>query len=83
MLQHGIEWEKKGTHEKHLLVLDVEKKERAKEVAELMQTISDGKKELSNILHQQIAAGQKTSRYEKRAKRSGRKYQNFPLQIFF
>ena len=75
MLQHGIEWEKKGTHEKHLLVLDVEKKERAKEVAELMQTISDGK-----VL---IAAGQKTSRYEKRAKRSGRKYQNFPLQIFF
>ena len=26
MLQHGIEWEKKGTHEKHLSVLDFEKK---------------------------------------------------------
>ena len=35
MLEHGIEWEKKGTHEKHLSVLDFEKKERAKEVAEL------------------------------------------------
>ena len=35
MLQHGIEWEQKGTHEKHLPVLDFEKKERAKEVAEL------------------------------------------------
>lgn len=35
MLQHGIEWEQKGTHEKHLSVLDFEKKERAKEVAEL------------------------------------------------
>ena len=30
MLEHGIEWEKKGTHEKHLSVLDFEKKERAK-----------------------------------------------------
>lgn len=35
MLRHGIEWEKKGTHEKHLSVLDFEKKERAREVAEL------------------------------------------------
>lgn len=35
MLEHGIEWEQKGTHEKHLSVLDFEKKERAKEVAEL------------------------------------------------
>ncbi len=35
MLEHGIEWEKKGTHEKHLSVLDFEKKERAKEVEEL------------------------------------------------
>ena len=30
MLKHDIEWEKKGTHEKHLSVLDFEKKERAK-----------------------------------------------------
>ena len=35
MLERGIEWEKKGTHEKHLSVLDFKKKERAKEVAEL------------------------------------------------
>ena len=35
MLEHGIEWEQKGTHEKHLSVLDFEKQERAKEVAEL------------------------------------------------
>ncbi|OUQ20056.1 plasmid recombination protein [Lachnoclostridium sp. An138] len=35
MLEHGIEWEKKGTHEKHLSLLDFEKKERAKEVAAL------------------------------------------------
>ena len=35
MLEHGIEWEQKGTHEKHLSVLDFKKKERVKEVAEL------------------------------------------------
>lgn len=52
MLRHGIEWEKKGTHEKHLSVLDFEKKERAKEVAELEQEISGSKEELSDILHQ-------------------------------
>ena len=65
MLQHGIEWEKKGTHEKHLSVLDFEKKERAKEVAELEQTISGSKEELSDILYQQIAAGQETEQIRK------------------
>lgn len=35
MLEHGIEWEKKGTHEEHLSVLDYKKKVRAEEVAEL------------------------------------------------
>ena len=35
MLEHGIEWEQKGTHEKHLSLLDFEKRERAKEVAVL------------------------------------------------
>ena len=35
MLNHGIEWEKKGTHEKHLSVLDFKKQERSKEVEEL------------------------------------------------
>ena len=35
MERHGIEWEQKGTHEKHLSVLDFEKKERTKEVADL------------------------------------------------
>ncbi len=60
MLQHGIEWEKKGTHEKHLSVLDFEKIERAKEVAELEQEISGSKEELSDIFHQQAAAEQKT-----------------------
>lgn len=35
MERHGIEWEKLGTHEKHLSVLNYEKQEREKEVARL------------------------------------------------
>lgn len=35
MLEHGIEWEQKGTHEKHLSLLEFERQERAKEVAAL------------------------------------------------
>ncbi len=42
MLEHGIEWEKKGTNEKHLSDLEIEKRDRAKEVTELEQSISDG-----------------------------------------
>ena len=60
MLEHGIEWEKKGTHEKHLSVLEFEKKERAKEVAELEQSISDGKERLSDIQIQHRKAVQET-----------------------
>lgn len=60
MLEHGIEWEKKGTHEKHLSVLNFEKKEREKEVAELEQSISDGKERLSDIQIQQRKAEQET-----------------------
>ena len=60
MLEHGIEWEKKGTHKKHLSVLDFEKKEWAKEVAELEQSISDGKERLSDIQIQHRKAVQET-----------------------
>ena len=35
MARHDIEWEQKGTHEKHLSVLDYKKQERSKEVAAL------------------------------------------------
>lgn len=62
MLEYGIEWDKKGTHEKHLSVLDFEKKERAKEVAKLEQSISDGKERLSDIQIQQRKAEQETER---------------------
>lgn len=35
MERYGIEWEDKGTHDKHLSVLDYKKEQRAKEVADL------------------------------------------------
>ena len=48
MERYGVEWLKKGTHEKHLSVLEFEKKERAKEVAEL----DSQKKEISSVVTQ-------------------------------
>ena len=60
MLEHGIEWEQKGTHEKHLSLLDFEKKERAKEVAELeakkekLQQENAVYREINENLHEQL-----------------------------
>ena len=65
MGRYGVQWKQLGTHHKHLSVLDFEKQERQKEVAKLEQTISGSKEELSDILHQQIAAGQETEQIRK------------------
>lgn len=54
MERHGVEWEQKGTHEKHLSVLEYEKKMRAQEVAELDNLI-DQKQSTAKSLDQQIA----------------------------
>ena len=45
MERHGVEWERKGTHEKHLSVLDYKKQEREKELIELEKKLSDRKDE--------------------------------------
>ena len=45
MERHGIEWEHKGTHEKHLSVLDYKKKEREKEIAVLDNQLAEKKDE--------------------------------------
>ncbi len=37
MKRYSVQWEKKGTHEKHLSVYDYEKKMRKQEVEELTQ----------------------------------------------
>ena len=56
MLGHNIEWEKKGTHEKHLSVLEFEKKERAKEVEELEQKVESLEEESAGLV-EKIAEG--------------------------
>lgn len=45
MEKHGVEWERKGTHEKHLSVLNYKKQEREKELTELEKKLSDRKDE--------------------------------------
>ena len=54
MGRHGIEWEHKGTHEKHLSVLDYKKQEREKEVVQLEGQISE-KKEEFQVLSDRVA----------------------------
>lgn len=44
MERHGIEWEDKGTHDKHLSVLDYKKEQRTKEIAAL-ETVKTEKEE--------------------------------------
>ena len=39
MLEHGIEWEKKGEHKEHLSVLEFKREKRKEELAELEQSI--------------------------------------------
>lgn len=46
MERYDVEWLQKGTHEKHLSVLEFEKKERAREVAEL----DSQKREISSVV---------------------------------
>lgn len=43
MLEYGIEWEQKGTHEKHLSLLDFEKQDKAK------KKVSQYEKKLTEI----------------------------------
>lgn len=45
MERHGIEWEHKGTHEKHLAVLDYKKQERQKEIEILEDKLAEKKDE--------------------------------------
>ena len=47
MERHGIEWEDKGTHDKHLSVLDFKKEQRAKEIAQLDKVKAKKQKEVA------------------------------------
>ena len=47
MERHGIEWEDKGTHDKHLSVMDYKKEQRAKEIAQLDKVKAKKQKEVA------------------------------------
>ena len=49
MERYGIEWEHKGTHEKHLSVLDYKKQEREEEVAALDEQIAEKTDEYKSL----------------------------------
>ena len=49
MERYGVEWLQKGTHNKHLSVLDYEKQERAKEVAELDSQLAQSERALQTV----------------------------------
>ncbi len=52
MERHGVEWLQKGTHNKHLSVLDYEKQERAKEVAQLENKKQNKTQEIKQLDNQ-------------------------------
>lgn len=87
MLEHGIEWEQKGTHEKYLSLLDFEKQERAKEVAALekqkteleehnttMQEVNEKwLDQLENIEHDIFSAQESREEADKQAEQAKKK----------
>lgn len=70
MERYGIGWHKKGTHNKHLSVLDYKKQERAKEVAALeaeledVQVVLDLKEERAEALEKEIQSKRADFRQE-------------------
>ena len=49
MERYGIEWEQKGTHEKHLSVLDYKKQQRTEEIERLENKITDKQTEFETL----------------------------------
>lgn len=49
MERYDIQWEQKGTHEKHLSVLDYKKQEREKEIAALDTVLTEKQDELETV----------------------------------
>ena len=95
MLEHGIEWEQKGTHEKHLSLLDFEKQERAKEVAALekqkteleehnatMQEVNEKwLDQLENIEHDIFSAQESREEADKQAKQAKKKASQYEKRL--
>ena len=60
-----IQWEQKGTHDKHLSVLDYKKQEREKEIAALDTTLAEKQDELKTVQSRIDNFGQGTQSIEK------------------
>ena len=58
MERYDIQWEQKGTHEKHLSVLDYKKQEREKELAALDTTLAEKQDELETVQNRITNFGQ-------------------------
>ena len=65
MERHGIQWEKKGTHEKHLSVLDFEKRERAKELAALKSQKTELQERVDDLQENYIQQSEQVEQVEK------------------
>ena len=65
MERYDIQWEQKGTHEKHLSVLDYKKQEREKELAALDTTLAEKQDELETVQNRIDNFGQGTQSIEK------------------
>ena len=95
MLEHGIEWEQKGTHEKHLSLLDFEKQEREKEVAALeaqkaeleehnaiMQEVNEKwLDQLENIEKEIFSAQENREEVDKQAKQAKKKASQYEKRL--
>ena len=95
MLEHGIEWEQKDTHEKHLSLLDFEKQEREKEVAALeaqkaeleeynatMQEVNEKwLDQLENIEKEIFSAQENREEADKQAKQAKKKASQYEKRL--
>ena len=71
MQRHGIEWEKKDTHEKHLSVLDYKKEQRTKEIAALETVKAEKESEVAEQEQRlsELAKAEKESQVESQERR--------------
>lgn len=65
MERYDIQWEKKGTHEKHLSVLDFEKRERAKEVVALESQKTELQERVDDLQENYIRQSEQVEQVEK------------------
>lgn len=68
MERYGIKWKRLGTHNKHLSILDFEKQEREKEVAQLEEKCAEFRGELGQIQEQIVLAGAEMEQLQEDAK---------------